>query len=258
VLEYPNIDPTILRIGFLQVRWYGVCYLVSIIFGYIFCRKTFLARGVEMSKKSYEDFVFLLVLGIILGGRFGYVFFYNLPYYLANPLEILAVWHGGMSFHGGALGVIIAGWLFVRKHGYDFYKLADATTPYVAVGLGMGRLGNFINGELFGRVSSVPWAMIFPTGGPLPRHPSQLYEFFLEGVVLGLICWFSLKKIKTDGVVFWMFVGIYGVFRIFVENFRQPDVQLGFILFGWLTMGQLLSFLMIAIATFMIVKRYRS
>ncbi len=258
MLTYPKFDPTIIRIGFLQVRWYGVCYLVSIIFGYFFYRKTLLSRGVQMSKKVYEDFIFFIVLGVILGGRLGYVLFYNLAYYWRHPLEIFAVWHGGMSFHGGALGVMIFGWYFVRKHNYSYYRLADAITPYVAIGLGMGRLGNFINGELFGRVSNVPWAMVFPSGGSLPRHPSQLYEFLLEGVLLGLICWFSLTKIKTDGVVFWLFFALYGVFRMFVENFRQPDVQLGFILFGWLTMGQLLSFLMVAIGTFMIVKRYSS
>ncbi len=257
MLTYPKFDPTIIRIGFLQVRWYGVCYLVSIIFGYFFYRKTLLSRGVEISKKDYEDLIFFVVLGIIFGGRFGYVLFYNLSYYLKNPLEILAVWHGGMSFHGGALGVMIFGGYFAYKHRYSFSKLADAITPYLAVGLGMGRLGNFINGELFGRISDVPWAMVFPTGGVLPRHPSQLYELFLEGIVLGLICWFALKKIKTDGVVFWLFIGLYGVFRMFVENFRQPDAQLGFILFGWLTMGQLLSFLMIFVAVVMIVQKYR-
>ncbi len=258
MLTYPEIDPTIFRIGFLQIRWYGVCYLLSIFFGYIFYRKSLMARGMEISKKNYEDFVFFVVLGIILGGRLGYVLFYNLPFYLSNPLEIVAVWHGGMSFHGGILGVIAAGWYFVRKHGYNFSKMADVFTPYAAIGLGMGRLGNFINGELFGRVTDVPWAMVFPNGGALPRHPSQLYEFLLEGVVLGLVSWFALKKIKTDGVVFWMFFGLYGVFRTIVENFRQPDIQLGYILFGWLTMGQLLSFLMIGVAAFMIVKIYRN
>ncbi len=258
MLNYPNFDPTIVKIGFLQIRWYGVCYLISIVFGYLFYRDVMLWRGVKISKKLYEDLLFYLIMGVIFGGRLGYVLFYNLSYYLSNPLEIFAVWHGGMSFHGGALGVALLGLYFVKKNGLSFYDCADCVTPFLAVGLGMGRLGNFINGELFGRVTDVPWGMIFPFGGALPRHPSQLYEFILEGVILGLICWFALRKIKTSGIVFWIFIGGYGVFRFFVEFFRQPDAQLGYILFGWITMGQILSFLMVILAIFMSVRIYRA
>jgi phosphatidylglycerol:prolipoprotein diacylglycerol transferase len=195
-----------------------------------------------------------LIAGVILGGRLGYVLFYNLGYYLAHPLEILATWQGGMSFHGGCIGALLAGWLYCRKHDLDFWKGADLYVVTIPIGLGLGRLGNFMNAELYGRVTGVPWGMVFPGGGPLPRHPSQLYEFLLEGVLLFSILW-SLKakpwqkkgrrgKNWPHGSMLALFLILYGIFRIVVECVREPDPQLGTLAMG-LTMGQILSSLMI-------------
>lgn len=187
------------------------------------------------------------MLGVIVGGRLGYVIFYNFSFYIRHPLQIFAVWNGGMSFHGGMLGVIIFGYFFSKKHGYDFYRLADPTVVVAPIGLFFGRLGNFINGELYGRVTDLPWAMVFPNTAGRPRHPSQIYELLLEGVLLFIILKILLKKNLKDGFVFWSFILLYGVFRSSVELFRAPDAHLGYI-FGFLTAGQILSFLMIIAA----------
>jgi len=253
MLVYPNIDPVLLRIGAFQIRWYGICYLVSIIFGYFLFSKVLENRGVKISKSEYEDLSFYIVLGIIFGGRIGYVLFYNLSYYFYYPIKIFAIWQGGMSFHGGLLGVMLASYIFLKKHNYNFSKFADAFIPFAAVGFGLGRIGNFINGELYGRVTQVPWGMIFPTGGSIPRHPSQIYEFLLEGVLLGIISLFLLQKIKTDGLPFWIFFGFYGFFRTIVEHFRQPDGHIGFIFWG-ITMGQVLSILMMLTSIYCIYR----
>jgi phosphatidylglycerol:prolipoprotein diacylglycerol transferase len=187
------------------------------------------------------DLLFYCALGVVIGGRVGYMLFYNLPYFLAHPLTLFKVWDGGMSFHGGVIGVAIAVWWYGRHISKSFFEITDFIAPLVPIGLGAGRIGNFINGELWGQVTNVPWAMVFPTGGPLPRHPSQLYEFFLEGVVLFVILWFYSAKPKPRMAVSGLFCLCYGIFRFIVEFFRQPDIQLGYLAFGWLTMGQLLS-----------------
>ncbi len=192
----------------------------------------------------FENLNFALILSLILGGRLGYVLIYNLPYYLRHPAEILATWQGGMSFHGAMVAVIIGGALFCKKNKLPFLQTADIYVVTVPIGLGLGRLGNFINGELFGRVATVPWAMIFPGGGPLPRHPSQLYEFLLEGVVLFVLLWKLKDRAFPDGFILAFFLLFYGMFRSFIELFRQPDQQIGFLL-NSLTMGQVLSFIMI-------------
>jgi phosphatidylglycerol:prolipoprotein diacylglycerol transferase len=192
----------------------------------------------------FEDLNFTLLISLILGGRLGYVLFYNLPYYLRHPAEILATWRGGMSFHGALLAVIIGGALFCKKNKLSLLRTADIYVVTVPIGLGLGRLGNFINGELFGRVTTVPWGMVFPGGGPQPRHPSQIYEFLLEGLILFILLWRLKERPHRDGVILAWFLIFYGVFRSFIELFRQPDPQIGF-LFGCLTMGQILSFLMI-------------
>ncbi len=183
------------------------------------------------------------MLGIIVGGRIGYVLFYNIKECLHNPLEIFAVWHGGMSFHGGMICTIIFGYFFCNKYGYNFYKLADPTAVVAPIGLGLGRIGNLINAELYGRPTDVPWAMIFP-GETISRHPSQIYEFLLEGVLLFVILFILIKKKVRDGFVFWSFIFLYGAFRFFVEFFREPDPQLGHLI-SFLTMGQILSALMV-------------
>jgi phosphatidylglycerol:prolipoprotein diacylglycerol transferase len=211
-------------------------------------------RGkLPLSRDDVADLVFTVAIGIILGGRIGYILFYNLSYYLTFPLKLFAVWEGGMSFHGGLTGGILAGLYFVRKKQLDFWAVADVCFTAAPVGLGLGRIGNFINGELYGRITDVPWGVVFPGGGPLPRHPSQLYEALLEGPILFLILRSLQQRSLPSGVVFWSFIGLYGLFRIFVEIFRQPDQQIGY-LFGLLSMGQLLSLPMLLLGLAMVVR----
>ena len=245
MLKYPDINPSIIKFGSLDIRWYGFLYIVGFLVGYIFLRKLLKYREINLKKEEYENLLFTIMLGIIIGGRLGYILFYNLSYYFNHPLDILKVWEGGMSFHGGAIAVIILGYLFCKKHKLSFYQLADPVLPLASIGIGLGRLGNFINAELYGRVTNVPWAMIFPTDPQkLPRHPSQLYEIFLEGIVLFVVSFLMLRKISKPGIVFWTWIGLYGLFRFLVEFVREPDTQLGFVL-GPLTMGQVLSLLML-------------
>lgn len=249
ILQFPNIDPVLFSLGNLQVRWYGLFYIIAFLIGYIFIKINLKIRKVKITAEQYDSMLFNTLLGVILGGRLGYVLFYNLSEYLQYPLKIFAVWEGGMSFHGGALGVLILGYLFVKRNRLSFYPLADATAPYAALGLGLGRIGNFINAELYGRVTNVPWAMIFPGSDGRPRHPSQLYQALLEGFLLYIILQvIYLRKVK-EGFAFWSFIGLYGVFRFFIEFFREPDPQLGFIMLN-LTMGQILCLAMIISALF--------
>ena len=244
MIPYPRINPVIVKVGPLQVRWYGVMYLLGFFSGYLLLKKVVRERGIEITGDQLEGLLEAVVLGVILGGRLGYVLFYNLPYYLRHPLEIPAFWHGGMSFHGGLLGTLVAGYIYCRRKGLDFWNMADSVVVVVPIGLGLGRLGNFINGELYGRVTNLPWGMVFPGAGPLPRHPSQIYEFLLEGVVLFTVLWSLRKRPWPKGYLFALFLVLYGLFRIFAECFRQPDPQLGFII-DHITMGQILSLAMV-------------
>jgi phosphatidylglycerol:prolipoprotein diacylglycerol transferase len=244
VIPYPEINPDIIRIGPLAVRWYGIMYLIGFTAAYFLVRYQLKRRKISVTSQDIDSLFLFLLSGLVIGARLGYVIFYNPIYYLSNPSEIFAVWHGGMSFHGGLIGSIIAGMLFCRRHKADFWQLADLVIVAAPIGLGLGRLGNFINGELYGRVTDVPWGMVFPGGGPAPRHPSQLYEFLLEGVVLFSVLWFLKNKHLRPGALTSIFLMLYGVFRFFVEFFRQPDPQIGFIL-GYFTMGQILSSAMI-------------
>lgn len=229
-------------------------YVFGFVGGYFLVRWLARKKKVDLPKDVLQELISYLVVGVIVGGRLGYVLFYNLPFYLANPLEIFAVWRGGMSFHGGLMGASLMGWWFIKKHGLSFYRLADLCVVAVPIGLGLGRIGNFINGELYGRPTNVPWAMVFPQGGPLPRHPSQLYEAFLEGVVLfAVLLWLS-GRVQTEGVLFWTFVGGYGLARFLVEFLREPDPQLGFVL-GPFSMGQILSLAMILTAAVFVLLR---
>jgi len=245
MLQYPNIDPVIFGVGPLKVRWYGLMYILGFAASYFLARAQIRARKLAALNRHFEDLNFTLVLSLILGGRLGYVLIYNLPYYLRHPAEIPATWQGGMSFHGAMIGVILGGAWFCKKNNIDFWQAADIYVVTVPIGLGLGRVGNFINGELFGRVTDVPWAMVFPGGGPLPRHPSQLYEFFLEGVVLFAVLWRLRNRPWPPGSMLACFLVLYGFARTVVELFRQPDAQIGF-LFAGMTMGQCLSLLMIA------------
>ncbi len=245
MITYPNIDPVIIRIGPFAVRWYGVMYLIGFTSSYLLVRLQIKKKGLKFGLDFVDSLYSYLILGLLVGVRIGYVVVYDLPQYLRNPLEILAIWHGGMSFHGGLVGSILAGIYFCKKSRVDFWQVSDLVIVTAPIGLAFGRLGNFINGELYGRVTNVPWAMVFPSGGPLPRHPSQLYEFFLEGIVLFTVLWVLKDRISKSGVVTSLFLLFYGIFRFTLEFFREPDIQLGFIL-GPFTMGQILSAAMMA------------
>jgi phosphatidylglycerol:prolipoprotein diacylglycerol transferase len=255
MLPFPAIDPVIFSIGPLQVRWYGTMYILGFLASYLLVRLQLRRQKAPiMTEDRAEDLYFFLVLGLIVGARLGYVLFYNLRNYLEHPLEVVAVWQGGMSFHGGLIGAFLAGWLFSRKYRVNLWRLGDLVSVTAPIGLGLGRLGNFINGELFGRVTTRPWGMVFPQGGPLPRHPSQLYEAFLEGLVLFIWLWWSKGRNRTSGGMVARFLIGYGLFRIIVEFFRDPDPQIGLLL-NFLTMGQLLSFGMVLLGFFLLYSR---
>ncbi|ABB31464.1 prolipoprotein diacylglyceryl transferase [Geobacter metallireducens RCH3] len=251
-MQLPHIDPVFLRIGPLEFRWYGLMYILGFIAAYFIVLRRARKRSLLLSADDVADIIFYLAVGVILGGRLGYILFYNAPYYLEHPLKIFAVWEGGMSFHGGLIGVVLAGLLVARKKRLGFFTLADLCVLTAPVGLGLGRLGNFINGELYGRVTDMPWGVVFREGGPMPRHPSQLYEAILEGPVLFIILMVVGRKERPAGVAFWTFVSCYGLFRFFVEFFREPDSQLGFIM-GPFSMGQLLSFPMFLLGLAMVL-----
>jgi phosphatidylglycerol:prolipoprotein diacylglycerol transferase len=246
MLHYPDINPIALQIGFIKVRWYGLMYLIGLLAGwFLLLRRSKKRPDLNWTNEQISDVIFYGALGIVLGGRIGYMLFYDLPSFLHDPLIIFKTWDGGMAFHGGLLGVMFAMWLFSRKTKKHFIDIMDFIAPVVPIGLAAGRIGNFINGELWGKVTNVPWAMIFPTGGPWPRHPSQLYEFLLEGVALFILLWWFSSKPRPRYAVSGLFLLGYGVARFTCEFFRVPDVQLGYLAFNWLTMGQLLSLPMI-------------
>ena len=242
-LSYPDISPIIFSLGPIAIRWYSLAYLVGIVSAWFLVSKKIEKHNINLSKANLEDIVFYTTLGIILGGRFGYALFYGSDAFIKNPLEIFAIWHGGMSFHGGIIGVIIALYLVSRKIKYPFLGITDLVTLYTPIGIFLGRLANFTNDELWGRVSNVPWAVRFPSGGYLPRHPSQIYEALTEGLLLLIILnllWKNAWIRNHQGFISGMFLIFYGVFRAMMEQFRQPDAQLGFVFMN-ITMGQLLS-----------------
>ena len=244
MIPYPQLDPAIVSIGPIQIRWYGLMYVLGFVASFLLVRRQIRQTHDQALASHFENLNFTLMLSLILGGRLGYVLFYNLPYYLDHPTEILATWQGGMSFHGALIGVILGGVWFCRSRGLDFWRSADIYVVTIPIGLGLGRIGNFINAELFGRETDLPWAMVFPGGGPHPRHPSQLYECLMEGVLLFVILWRAKDRPHPPGSLLGVFLIGYGLFRIMAEFFRQPDPQIGFI--GVLTMGQLLSLAMVA------------
>ena len=245
MLVHPQFDPVAIHLGPLAVRWYGLMYLVGFLL--IWAAARYRIRHDPDSgwtQKEFDDVLFYGILGVILGGRLGYVLFYKFGDYLAAPWKIFYVWEGGMSFHGGFLGVIFAMWLFARSRHKRWLQITDFIGPLVPLGLAAGRIGNFINGELWGRPASVSWAMIFPQVDNIPRHPSQLYEAFFEGPVLFLILWLLRKRTRMPGELLCVFLVTYGLFRFSIEFLREPDVQLGFVI-AWLTMGQILCLSMI-------------
>lgn len=248
-LAFPSIDPVLIQIGPFAIRWYALAYIVGLVVGWRYVRRLVQRPGWQLTPLEIDDLLLYVTLGVVLGGRLGYVLFYRPGYYLGDPLEALAVWHGGMSFHGGVIGVIVAMWLFGRLRHRSFLEIGDAVVCALPIGLFLGRIANFINGELFGRATDVPWAMVFPRGGPAPRHPSQLYEAGLEGIllfaVLAAFAW-RPRDPATAGRLGGIFLIGYALARIFVELFREPDAHLGFLWAG-LTMGQLLSLPMLAV-----------
>ena len=261
MLNYPQIDPILLQLGPLKIRWYGLMYVLGFIASYLLVKKQIREFDYRPLAPHFENLNIVLILALIVGGRLGYVLFYNLPYYLEHPLEIPATWSGGMSFHGATIGLILAGYLFCRLKQIDFWRAADLYVVTIPIGLGLGRVGNFINGELFGKVTDMPWAMVFPGGGPIGRHPSQLYEALLEGAFLFLLLWSQRKKPWRQlpgwphGSLLSLFLIGYGVFRVFVEFYRAPDPQVGMLLNNLLSMGQLLSILMIGAGTLLWIYR---
>lgn len=239
-----QIDPIAFHIGSFPIRWYGLMYLLGFAFAYFLARSRRNKYGYDWTLEEINDLIIYGALGVLIGGRFGYIIFYDFASLAMDPLRFLRLWEGGMSFHGGLIGVIIAMYLFAKNRFKGFFQVTDFVAPLVPLGLGAGRIANFINSELWGRVSDVPWA-ISPYPGALARHPSQLYEAFLEGLVLFVIMWWYSSKLHARRKVSGMFLFCYGIIRFFVEFFRMPDEHLGFLAFEWLTMGQLLSVPMI-------------
>jgi phosphatidylglycerol---prolipoprotein diacylglyceryl transferase len=258
-LPFPNFDPVLIQLGPFAVRWYALAYIAGILLGWLYAR-AIIRRGklwggpAPMTAIDLDDFVVWVTLGIILGGRIGYVLFYNPEYFAAHPLESFELWKGGMSFHGGFTGCVLAVILFAKSRGIPVFSFGDVICAVGTIGVFLGRLANFVNGELWGRASDVPWAMVFPSGGPLPRHPSQLYEAGLEGLGLLLLLALCIRAgaLKRPGLIIGIFAVSYAIARSFCELFREPDAQLGF-LWGGLTMGMLLSLPLLLFGIAMIV-----
>lgn len=251
-ITLPEINPVAFSVGFIDIRWYSLAYIAGILFT-MFWLKINNQKVPIMSQKAYDDWLFWAVLSIMIGGRLGYVLFYNFSFFIHNPTEIFAFWHGGMSFHGGLLGSIFGMYLFAKKYKINYLQLTDILAVAAPVGLFFGRLANFVNNELYGRVTNSNFGIIFPNTGNLPRHPSQLYEAFLEGILLFVIL-FTLNKFtkirEKIGCLSGVFLVFYGSFRILIENFREPDEQIGF-LFYQITMGQILSLPLILVGIYL-------
>lgn len=259
MIKYPQINPVAIDIGFIKIHWYGISYVAGLLIAWWLLARRARTTYHDWSSEQVADLIFYATLGILLGGRLGSVLFYNLPYYLQHPLAIFKIWEGGMSFHGGFIGVLIAVWLFGRSTGKGFFSIVDFYAPVVPIGLAFGRIANFINGELWGKPANLPWAMIFPDphAGGIPRHPSQLYEALLEGLVLFIIMWWFSAKPKPVMATGGLATMLYGIFRASIEFVREPDANIGYLAWGWLTMGQVLSLPMILIGALMLWAAYR-
>jgi len=256
-----NFDPILIDLGFFQIRWYSIAYILGILIGWIYANKIIKStlnnkyNFRQITTKQFDDLIIYLVVGIIIGGRLGYIIFYNLDYYVQNLSEIFKLWKGGMSFHGGLLGVVISTFLFSKKTRANFFKFTDIISCVAPIGILLGRIANFINGELYGKITTLPWGIIFPNGGNFSRHPSQIYEAILEGIILFLIInYLALKKelLYKSGYISGFFLIFYSILRIFSEIFREPDIHLGLI-FNYFSMGTLLSLLTIVIGLFIIL-----
>ena len=256
VLAYPSIDPILFEIGPFAIRWYALAYIAGLLLGWRYVIALIQLPGSPAEKQDIDDFIVWATLGVILGGRLGYTLFYRPDYYLAHPLEVLFVWQGGMSFHGGLIGIMVAAWWFCRRRGLSPLGLGDFISCAAPIGLFFGRVANFINAELFGRTSDVAWAMVFPGGGPQPRHPSQIYEALLEGALLLVVLAILVRNDRIRlrrGTLFGLFLIGYAITRAFVELFREPDAHIGFLLAG-LTMGQLLSLPVLMLGLYLVAR----
>ena len=260
MLTYPEIDSVAFSVGSLKVHWYGLMYLFGFIGAWIYGVLRSKREDLDWTRRQVEDVIFYGALGVILGGRLGYTLFYGWDVFIDNPVSIFYIWKGGMSFHGGLLGVLLAMLVYAHRNGKRFFDVTDFIAPWVPIGLGAGRIGNFINGELVGRVASpdLPWAMVFPYIDQQPRHPSQLYQAFTEGLLLFLILWLFSSKPRPRMAVSGVFLIGYGCFRFTTEFFRTPDAHLGFVAFDWLTMGQLLSVPMILFGFLLLGLAYKN
>ena len=257
MLEYPQIDPVALSLGPLKVRWYGLAYLVGFAFAWWLAVRRSARPDTVIARSQVDDMIFYSALGVVLGGRIGFTLFYGLDTLASDPLWLFRVWEGGMSFHGGLVGVLLANWLYARKNRINYADLLDFVAPLVPVGLGLGRLGNFIGQELWGRPSSVPWAMIFPNDPlQMPRHPSQLYQAALEGLLLFVVLYWFSSRPRPRLAVGGLFMAGYGSLRFFVEFFREPDSHIGLEWFGWMTRGQILCLPMIALGLWLLYNAY--
>ena len=259
MLDFPNIDPVLISLGPLAISWYSLSYVVGILLGWFYALKLIDTGDTKITRKNVDDFITWVIIGVIVGGRLGYVLFYDPVKYLSNPIEILKTYEGGMSFHGGIIGYITATFWFVRRNKISFFALMDLSAASVPIALFLGRIANFINAELYGRATDVPWSFIFPGSDGMARHPSQLYEAALEGALLFcmlLIVAIKYKGLQKRGLLSGLFLLFYGIFRIIVEFFREPDVQIGF-LAGAFTMGQVLCLPMIAIGVYIIFYSFR-
>jgi phosphatidylglycerol---prolipoprotein diacylglyceryl transferase len=255
-IPYPQINPVFFELGPLPLRWYGLMYLFGLAGAYFLIKTRVAAKGLPLSRDQIYDMVVWAAFGVFIGGRLGYTLFYNPSYYLQHPTKIIAVWEGGMSFHGGLLGTIIALLWYSKRQGISPYTIADLAAGVTPIGLGFGRIGNFINGELYGRATDVEWCMVFPNGGPACRHPSQLYEAGLEGPLLLMVLSLIAKKSTPPGTICWSFIAGYGLCRFIVEFFREPDAHLGLII-GSFSIGQLFSLPMIVLGAFMLALGYQ-
>lgn len=259
MLKYPHIDPIAVSFGPLKVHWYGLMYMIGFVGGWWLGRMRARRPGSGWTPEAVGDLLFYVALGVVIGGRLGYVLFYTVLTPTEADVRIWEVWKGGMSFHGGLLGVMAAMWLYGRRYGKRFFEVADFVAPLVPIGLGAGRIGNFINAELWGKVSFLPWAMIFPDprAGAVPRHPTPLYEFLLEGVVLFTVLWIFSHRPRPTMAVSGLFLLLYGLFRFLVEFVREPDAHIGYLAFGWFSMGQALSLPMVVAGAALLGWAYR-